>query len=126
HGVDVLLQFICTGGQIGDLLYQAAADFPNSGWYVRGFIRDDFFYPARVMDAVWGDIAELIKMRAQRIHQFGALVNQLLAGTKDDGALLLRFGLLTSTKRIVGRVAASTMASASLASFLWRLTNGLT
>jgi len=34
--------------------------------------------------------------------------------------------LLTVTKRIVGRVAASQMASASAAPFFWRLTKGFT
>ncbi len=34
--------------------------------------------------------------------------------------------LFTGTKRIVGRSAASQIASASAASFFWRLTKGLT
>src|ERR1700678_3992110 len=34
--------------------------------------------------------------------------------------------VLTATKRMVGRLAASAIASASAASFFWRLTNGLT
>jgi hypothetical protein len=34
--------------------------------------------------------------------------------------------LFTGTKRIVGRIAASQMASASAMSFFWRFTNGFT
>ena len=34
--------------------------------------------------------------------------------------------VFTATKRIVGREAASQIASASAASFFWRFTNGLT
>lgn len=34
--------------------------------------------------------------------------------------------LFTATKRMVGRDAASAMASASARSFFWRLTNGFT
>jgi len=34
--------------------------------------------------------------------------------------------LFTGTKRIVGRIAASQMASASAMSFFWRFTKGLT
>ena len=34
--------------------------------------------------------------------------------------------LFTATKRMVGRCAASQIASASAASFFWRLTNGFT
>src|ERR1700722_18620965 len=34
--------------------------------------------------------------------------------------------VLTATKRIVGRLAASAIASASAVSFFWRLTKGLT
>ena len=42
---------------------------------------------------------------------------------KANGELVILF---TGTKRIVGRVAASQIASASAISFFWRFTNGFT
>lgn len=54
-------------------------------------------------------------VRTQCVDQLSALIDQLFSGAV--------FG---STKRIVGRCAASTIASASAASFFCRFTNALT
>src|SRR4051794_18655267 len=71
------------------------------------------------------DKAELEEMPAQGIDDLGPLPHQEIARPEyESGGLgLLAFG---STKRMVGRWAASQIASASVALFFCRLTNGLT
>jgi len=59
----------------------------------------------------------------QSIDALRALTHQQIAGAKHDAVGLLLF---TGTKRMLGRCAASQMASASATSFFCRLTNGLT
>jgi hypothetical protein len=68
------------------------------------------------------DNTKLRKMRADRIGKLGALpVEHQPHPVKHHHALLLG-GDLTGTKRIVGRVTASQIASASPASFFPRFT----
>ena len=74
---------------------------------------------------VSGDNPMLRQMAAQCVDQLGSLSHQQVAGPKDHGSRLLLFRLQRH-KRIVGLEAASTIASASAASFFWRRTNGLT
>jgi len=62
---------------------------------------------------------------AQRIADLGPLPNQQITPAKHHRRRLLGLDL-TATNRMLGRWAASQIASASAASFFWRLTNGLT
>ena len=71
-----------------------------------------------------GDHPELGQVAAERVDGLGALANQQVPRAKHDGCgLWLR---LEATKRIVGRWAASQIASASAMSFFCRLTKGFT
>ncbi|MDR7144699.1 hypothetical protein [Rhizobium sp. BE258] len=71
------------------------------------------------------DKSEFSQKAAQRIDGGGSLANEQRSRFHQSGDCLL-FGLLMATKRIPGCVAALAIASASRASHLSRLTNGLT
>ena len=62
---------------------------------------------------------------AKRVDELGSLTHQQIAGPEHCSARLLRLAF-TDTNRMLGRCAASQIASASAASFFWRLTNGFT
>jgi hypothetical protein len=64
-------------------------------------------------------------MPANSIDDLGALTDQHISGLKMTAEACFA-SLLTATKRMVGRWAASHIASASAASVFWRLTKGLT
>jgi hypothetical protein len=86
----------------------------------------------RNMSRAFGyDQAELGQMTAQGIDDLGSLPHQEIARPEhESGGLCLLAAcvcsLLGATKRMVGRWAASQIASASAASFFWRLTKGFT
>ena len=63
------------------------------------------------------DVAVFVEYGAQSIHQFGALMDKTLARSEQYRPGLLLCGSSVSTKRISGRCAAMTIASASAASF---------
>jgi hypothetical protein len=54
-----------------------------------------------------------------------AVLHEKITGPEHESRGL-GYSLLGATKRMVGRCAASQIASASAASFFWRLTNGFT
>jgi hypothetical protein len=64
-------------------------------------------------------------MAPESIDHLRLLADQQLADAKTIAAPWVS-SLFTGTNRIVGRMAASQFASASAASFFWRVTNGLT
>src|SRR3954467_3107465 len=72
-----------------------------------------------------GDHPELGQVAPERVDGLGALANQQ-SRVRNTTAAACWFALLRATKRLVGRWAASQIASASAMSFFWRLTNGLT
>ena len=76
--------------------------------------------------ALRDDQAKFGKMATQGVDDLGPLTHQQIAGTKYNGRSLCAAALFTATNRIVGRCAASQIASASAASFFCRFTNGLT
>jgi hypothetical protein len=71
------------------------------------------------------DPAILCKEPSQGIDRLRALSHQQVASTEHGRAGLLLL-LSIATKRILGRWAASQIASASAASFFCRFTNGFT
>lgn len=75
--------------------------------------------------ALRGHQPEFGKMATYRIDGLGPLAHQKIASAKHHRRSLL-FLLLAATKRIVGRCAASQIASASAASFFCLFTKGLT
>ena len=68
-----------------------------------------------------GNDAEFRQMAAQRVDRLRALANQQISRAEQHPPGLLPFRL-HGDKSIVGRDAASQIASASASSFLWRLT----
>lgn len=60
------------------------------------------------------------------VDELGSLANQEIAGPEHEGGRLLLLALHGHEKRMVGRCAASQIASAYMASFFCRFTNGLT
>ena len=88
-------------------------------------VLDDGDEPRSVGRTLGHDLPELGQMSAQGIDRLRPLPDQKLAHAKHHRRSL-RLLALTGTKRIVGRKAASQMASASAASFFWRLTKGFT
>ena len=108
------------------LLEEHPADVPGQLWHVRIGILHDFRQARHEPDARGRDMAELVEMRAQRVHRLGALFHELLPRVRNAMARACWSDVFGSTNRMVGRSAASTMASASAASFFCRLMNGLT
>ena len=68
---------------------------------------------------------EFGQMAPQGVDDLRALSHEKITRPKADGRRLPLFAL-DRTNRIVGRCAASQIASASAASFFWRFTNGFT
>ncbi len=66
------------------------------------------------------------QMAAQRVDRLRPLPHQQVAGPEHHAPRLLLLASSGATKRMVGRGAASAIASASAASFFCRLTNGFT
>ena len=117
HGID-------PGGQVHGLIQQLTTGFPGQRWQVQVSI----LYggaEAREIAASFGNVAELVQVRPQRVDRFGALLHELFAGAEQDESRLLS-PLFGSTWRMVGRKAACKIASASDASFFCRSKNGLT
>ena len=80
--------------------------------------------PKRSLQTFGNIDTELGQQAADHVHQLRTLLDQKIAGAvKRQGRLLL--AKLITTKRIVGRVTASQIASASTASFLPALHIGL-
>ena len=76
------------------------------------FCFDELEQSINAVAATTGDNAKFGKVRAERTDQSNALTDQKLARSmQHQDSLLLR--VLTSTKRMVGRVTASQIASAS-------------
>lgn len=48
-------------------------------------ILDDFREARDVADPLWGNMAELVEMRAQRVHGLGALLHELFPRPECDG-----------------------------------------
>jgi hypothetical protein len=70
------------------------------------------------------DVAVFHQVPAKSVDALGALPHQEIAGSEHDAVRLLLFGL-DRHEAMLGRWAASQMASASAASFFCRLMNGL-
>ena len=70
-------------------------------------------------------VGPIHQVPAQSVDALGALTHQQIPGSEHDAIRLLLL-VLTGTKRMLGRWAASQIASASAASFFCRLMNGLT
>ena len=68
---------------------------------------------------------ELAQMAPERIDRLRPLPDQQFADLENHRGPWI-CSLFTGTKRIVGRMAASQIASESAASFFWRLTSGFT
>ncbi len=66
------------------------------------------------------------QMAADCVDELGSLAHEQVAGPEHQTRRPAAASLFTGTKRIVGRCAASQIASASAASFFCRFTNGLT
>jgi hypothetical protein len=62
---------------------------------------------------------------AQRVGELRPLADQKIPGAEDHRGPLVLLAF-TATNRIVGRCAASQIASASAMPLFWRFTNGLT
>jgi hypothetical protein len=80
----------------------------------------------QVSDSLRNDNAIFGQQAACLIDQSRANFHQLLPYSMDRLHILLRRAVLTATNRIDGRLAASQIASASLASFLLAFTYGFT
>ena len=76
---------------------------------------------AGVRDALGYDVAILGQMSAQSVDALRALMHQQVP-RRNTTALACCASLLTGTNRMLGRVAASQIASASAASFFCRFT----
>ena len=92
-------------GQRNPIVRRVGNDLEQLGSTIAAFRRDN---------------AELCHMPADRIRQHRSLTNEKLPAAMQHQARLLLFRLV-GTKRIDGRVTASQIAAASLASFLLRL-----
>ncbi len=125
HGRNPGFQGVDPVGQMGGLLEEHAADVPGKFRHVGVGIIDDLREARQVADALGGDMAELVEMRPQRVHGLGALLDKLLARPERHGPCLLVGGFRFHEPH-GRRNAASTIASASAASFFCRLMNGLT
>ena len=87
--------------------------------------RPNHFDQAAGIPRPLGDLPELGRVAPQGVDRLRALSDQQLAHAEPRRSPLLLLAL-TGTNRMLGRCAASQMASASAASFFWRRTNGLT
>ena len=76
-------------------------------------------------DALAKDIAIFAEVPAQGVDALGALAHQKIAGPETT-PLACCASSFTGTKRMLGRCAASQIASASASSFFCRFTNGFT
>src|SRR5215212_9813531 len=88
-------------------------------------ILDRFFKNLHIRRPLRSHDTVLRQMTAERVYQLRALPDQR-SRVRNSMARACCPSVLTATKRIVGRLAASAIASASAASFFWRLTKGLT
>ena len=81
----------------------------------------DLLDAIQVVDPLRVGVAEFVETGPQCVHQIGALPNKAIAGSEQHPLACCSsdFGW---TKRISGRWAAITIASASAASFFWRFT----
>ena len=95
---------------------------PASGRRSSSLSRTTAMSSADLPDPLRRDDAELGEVAAQRVHASRALPHQQVARTFSSTAAACCSSVLTGTKRIVGRVTASQIASASAASVLPRLT----
>ena len=93
--------------------------FSDQSRQVAGRIGEDSFDLPEVGDAFRKDMTIFIEHRMQSIHEFGALMEKPLTSPEKHRAGLLIFRLRLD-KRISGRCAATTIASASSVATLGR------
>jgi hypothetical protein len=74
---------------VRDLLEQHAADIARQIRKVGVRIIDYSLQARQIANAFWGDVTELVEMRPERVHGFGALLHELLACPERNGARLL-------------------------------------
>ncbi len=109
-----------------ELLRQGRKTRPRLGWNALLLALGD--HREQSLNAIAADPsddAELGQVGADRVDQRGPLPDEQLARSVQHQTDCWST-VLTGTKRIVGRVTASQIASASAASFLLRLTYGFT
>ena len=82
--------------------------------------------PEQVRGSLGDGIPILGKVAAQRVDRLNPLTRIRRSHARDTTALACCSALFTATNSIVGRCAASQIASASAASFFCRFTNGFT
>lgn len=88
---------------------------------IRAFAKDSLDQGAHMPDALRDHDPKLRKMRPERVRQHRLLPDQkCLRAMQHENSLLI--GALDRTNRMFGRVTASQIASASVASFFPRLT----
>jgi hypothetical protein len=108
-----------------DLLEVHLGEFSDAFWQAYGLVRNRVGQAFDMDRSLLCNDAMVCKMASQCVHRLGALADEHLSSTKQHGTRLLSLGLQCN-ERIVGREAASTMASASATSFFCLFTNGFT